>query len=199
MLSDLSLGYPYYAPGTLLIKGAEGFIVGYLANKTFAGITRKKWRAVAAAVGLAFASTLAYVGIAFLSGSFSVTLGGAWYLPALTAVFKIPQAFWAALSGLAFVAILIFGWRAETGSGLSVLSVLTGGLEMVIGYFAYESFILRLIAPASVVSTLFPAAEVPFNVAQVLIGLLVSVPLVRSIRRVSRWPQTAKGTEALGR
>ena len=57
---------------------------------------------------------------------------------------------------------------------------------MVAGYFVYESFVLTLIAPASVVATLAPAAEVPFNVAQALIGLLVAVPLVRSIRGITR-------------
>ncbi len=199
MLSDLSLGYPYYAPGTLLIKGAEGFIVGYLANKTFAGITKKSWRALTVAIGLAFATALGYIGISFLSGSHPVTLGGAWYLPALTTVFDVPQAFWVGVSAMAFLAILFFGWRAETKSGLSVLSVLVGGSEMVLGYFTYESFILRLIAPASIVSMLAPAAEVPVNVAQVLVGLLISVPLVQSIRRVFGGGQGDRGADVLGR
>ena len=57
---------------------------------------------------------------------------------------------------------------------------------MVTGYYLYESFVLTLIAPASLVATLAPAAEVPFNVAQALIGLLIAIPLVRSIRRVTR-------------
>ncbi|HME18238.1 MAG TPA: ECF transporter S component, partial [Nitrososphaerales archaeon] len=36
-ISDISLGFPYYAPGTLVIKAAEGFIVGYLSKRAFAG------------------------------------------------------------------------------------------------------------------------------------------------------------------
>jgi uncharacterized membrane protein len=31
-LADLFLAYPIYAPGTLIIKGLEGFIVGIIAN-----------------------------------------------------------------------------------------------------------------------------------------------------------------------
>ncbi|MEM1891572.1 MAG: ECF transporter S component, partial [Nitrososphaerota archaeon] len=33
MLADLALGYYYYAPATLLIKAAEGALVGYLIKK----------------------------------------------------------------------------------------------------------------------------------------------------------------------
>jgi uncharacterized membrane protein len=49
---------------------------------------------------------------------------------------------------------------------------------MVLGYFLYESFALQL-------GVYSAAGEVPFNIAQAVVGLLVSVPLVRSIRRVS--------------
>ncbi|MFX1277549.1 MAG: ECF transporter S component [Promethearchaeota archaeon] len=31
-LADLILGYTIYAPGTLIIKGLEGFLVGFIAN-----------------------------------------------------------------------------------------------------------------------------------------------------------------------
>jgi uncharacterized membrane protein len=31
-LADLFLGYTIYAPGTLIIKGLEGFLVGFIAN-----------------------------------------------------------------------------------------------------------------------------------------------------------------------
>ena len=33
MTADLLLGYPNYAPGTLVIKGIEGFLVGYVYQK----------------------------------------------------------------------------------------------------------------------------------------------------------------------
>jgi hypothetical protein len=46
------------------------------------------------------------------------------------------------------------------------------------GYFLFESLVLRLgFVTASV--------EVPINIGQVLVGLLVSLPVVRSIRRVT--------------
>lgn len=193
MLSDLSLGYPYYAPGTLLVKGLEGFIVGYLATKMFAKVTKTMWRGVTLASGLLFAVALSYIGATFLSGDFSPTIGGAWYLPAYTIDFIVPALFWIALAAHSLVDILFLGLRVETTSGSVVLSVLIGGMEMVIGYYVYESFIIGLIAPASVAAIIAPAAEIPFNVAQVLIGLLISVPLTRSIRRMITRSSLTKG------
>jgi uncharacterized membrane protein len=186
MLSDLSLGYPYYAPGTLVIKGLEGFIVGYLGTRAFPKVSRYGWRTITFGFGLVFVLALAYVGSTFLSGSFSITLGGQWNLPSETLNLQIPQLFWPGLAAAVFVLISVVGLRVKVKSGQSVMSVLAGGAEMVTGYYLYESFVLMLIAPASVIATLAPAAEVPFNVAQALIGLLIAIPLVRSIRNVTR-------------
>jgi len=186
MISDLSLGYPYYAPGTLVIKGVEGFIVGYLGTRLFPSISRTNWRALTVAVGLVFSTALAFVGITFLSGNLSPTLGGAWNIPAFTFNLEIPSYFWPAVATVAFVLILVVGFRRQMRSGQSILSVLAGGSEMVAGYYLYESFVLSLIAPSSFTATLAPLTEVPFNIAQALVGLLVAVPLVRSIKRITR-------------
>lgn len=186
MISDLSLGYPYYAPGTLMIKGLEGLIVGYLGTKTFSKVSRNGWRWIAVVFGLLLSVTLAYVGSVYLAGTFSITLGGAWGIPGFAFDLGVPGPAWFVLAALAFAAIVVAAMRLELKSGQSVMAVLLGGCEMVAGYYLYESFILRLVAPASVVATLAPAAEVPFNVAQALIGLLVAIPLVRAIRRVTR-------------
>lgn len=186
MISDLTLGYPYYAPGTLIIKGLEGLIVGYLGTRTFSRISKGGWRRIAIGFGLAFSLALGYVGATYLSGTFSVTLGGAWGIPSLVSNFGVPEAAWVVIAALAFVAIAAASLRIELKSGQSVMSVLIGGSEMVAGYYLYESFVLTLVAPASVVATLTPLTEVPFNIAQALIGLLVAVPLVRAIKRVTR-------------
>ena len=186
MISDLSLGYPYYAPGTLIIKGLEGFIVGYLGTRLFPSISRNGWREITAAVGLAFSCALALVGITFLSGDLSPTLGGAWGIPAFTINLNVPAYFWPVVAGGSFATILVIGFKYQMRSGQSILSVLVGGSEMVAGYYLYESFVLTLIAPASYTATLAPLTEVSFNSAQALIGLLVAVPLVRSIKRITR-------------
>jgi uncharacterized membrane protein len=193
MLSDLSLGYPYYAPGTLMIKGLEGFIVGYVASRAPGKMAKNLWRTMTLGGGLIFAIALSYVGTNFLSGDFSPTLGGVWGLPGYTIDFQVPILFWVVLAVLSFAIIAFFSLRAEAKPSLSVLSVLLGGTEMVAGYYLYESFVMTLIAPASVVAILAPAAEVPFNIAQMLIGLLISIPLTRSIKRMmSKTPLTRK-------
>ena len=184
MISDLSLGYPYFAPGTLVIKATEGFVVGYLGTRSFPSVTRTQWRVIAVAVGLIFTAALSYVGSTYFSGATTVTLGGAWGLPSLSFDAQVPVLFWFALAGVSFVVIAVVAWKLKTAPGKSVMSVLAGGAEMVSGYYLYESFVLTLIAPASIVAGLAPAAEVPFNVAQALVGLLVAVPLVRSTTRI---------------
>jgi len=186
MISDLSLGAPYYAPGTLVIKGLEGFMVGYLGTRVFPSVSRGSWRAITIVVGLIFSCALAYVGITFLSGDLSLTLGGNWGISAFTITLDVPPYFWPVVAAAAFAVILVVGFRHQMKSGQSVISVLVGGSEMVAGYYLYESFILTLIAPSSFTATLAPLTEVPFNIAQALIGLLVAVPLVRSIKRVTR-------------
>ncbi|MCL2134201.1 MAG: ECF transporter S component [Candidatus Bathyarchaeota archaeon] len=98
-IADIPLA-SVYAPGTLVIKSAEGFLVGYLLKKFNRKIK-------------------------------SLTL-------------------------CAFSAILI------------------GGCVMVIGYFIYEMFLFG-----------FPYAilGVPFNVVQMLTGLLVAVPVMYTVLR----------------
>ncbi len=49
-LSDLSLGYGYYAPLTLLIKGTEGFLAGLIGNSE--KISRRITGVMAAAVAM---------------------------------------------------------------------------------------------------------------------------------------------------
>ncbi len=107
-LSDFALA-PQYAPGTLVIKGVEGYIVGRLG----------------------------------------------------------------------------YGKR---GTVRVVVAVLVGGAEMVAGYFLYETFALNL----GVVSA---GAEVPFNILQAVVGLVVAVPLASSVNRVSSGKAREQGTK----
>ncbi len=59
----------------------------------------------------------------------------------------------------------------------ATISVLVGGLEMVAGYFLYEQFVIGY--PFAVA-----LAEVPFNIVQMLIGLIVAVPVMHAVFRV---------------
>jgi uncharacterized membrane protein len=57
------------------------------------------------------------------------------------------------------------------------VAVIFGGLEMVAGYFVYETFVIGY--PVAVA-----LAEVPFNLVQVLIGLIVAIPVMHAVFRV---------------
>lgn len=102
-LADVYLGFAGFAPGTLIIKGIEGAIVGFLNS-------RLRYR----------------------------------------------------ISNLTICA---------------VISIVIGGLEMVIGYFLYEQIVLGYPFAAA----LF---EVPFNLVQVIVGLIIAIPIMHAILRV---------------
>jgi uncharacterized membrane protein len=68
--------------------------------------------------------------------------------------------------------------RYTSNRGLSAsISVLVGGLEMVVGYFVYEQLFLGYSMAAALV-------EVPFNIVQMGIGLIVAVPIMYVVLRV---------------
>jgi len=59
----------------------------------------------------------------------------------------------------------------------AVVSVIFGGLEMVSGYFLYEQLVLGY--PFAVA-----LAEVPFNIVQMLVGLVIAVPIMHAVLRI---------------
>ncbi len=177
MISDLSLGFPSYAPGTLVIKGIEGFLVGYLSSRALANLSRSTWRATTVMLAAAVGGLAVWLGLGYLSGDYQLSLGFP-VGPQANFTFAVPSFFWVAVGLASFGAILLVGFRANEKLGWTVLSVLVGGSEMVLGYFLYESVALQL-------GFVSAAGEVPFNITQAVVGLLVAVPLVRSIRRVS--------------
>jgi len=73
--------------------------------------------------------------------------------------------------------------------GLSAtVSVVVGGLEMVAGYFFYEQLFLGYSLSAALL-------EVPFNMVQMIVGLIVAVPTMYVVQRV--FPQLKSYTGKL--
>ncbi|MCL2358716.1 MAG: ECF transporter S component [Nitrososphaerota archaeon] len=105
-LSDVYLGFAHFAPGTLVIKGAEGAVVGLLNIKLKTYIQN---------------TTLC-----------------------------------------------------------AVTSVVMGGSVMVLGYFMYENLLAILIPGLEI----YALAEIPINIAQMLVGLLIAVPVMHAVQRV---------------
>ena len=168
MLADIILGYTIYAPGTLVIKGVEGFIVGFLASRLKAKVKVMRLLGVLSA-GLV-ALTLWLVGSTVYSGVVEAYIGSS-----LIATGEVSKLFWLILAGLAFTSIAVASFRIEPNLSMLIAAVLIGGSEMVLGYYLYESLILGYYA----------LAEVPVNIGQMTIGLIASLPLVKTLNRVS--------------
>lgn len=191
-VSDAILA-PIYAPGTLVIKGTEGFLVGYLTRRVPARLSRRTWLAAGGVLGMVLGFIVAWIGVAFLSGSQNLYLGLSYCTancsstgavdttigPQFSASFFVPFQLWLVIGAVAFVLVALAVVRLDEKVGWTILSILVGGSAMVSGYFLYESLLLQL-------GFVTASYEVPFNVGQVLIGLIVSVPVVRSYRRMTK-------------
>lgn len=174
MIADISLGYAQFAPGTLVIKGIEGFVVGYLAKKGSPLLSKGKWKVISASTGAAVALIVWIVGSTYYVGESEVSLG----LPFVgyaTFSMSIPGAFWIGLALLVFGVSLVAGILVEPTVGWLALAVLAGGFEMVFGYYLYERLVLGQIGAI---------AEVPVNIGQMTVGLLVALPLARSVGKL---------------
>lgn len=62
----------------------------------------------------------------------------------------------------------------------ATIAIIIGGLEMVAGYFIYEQIVLGYPLAAAL-------AEVPFNLIQVAVGLIIALPVVTGV--LSVFPQ----------
>ena len=194
-ISDSILA-PQYAPGTLIIKGTEGYLVGYLTSKGAAALSPRTWKIVSVGIAAFLAVLVGLIGVGSLSGPQQLYLGlsngpnalgiGPFVIPAnatigpqYSASFVVPSVLWVLVGVAVFALIVAGGLRLEPMVGWTILSVLVGGAAMVTGYFLYESIALQLgFVTASI--------EVPINMGQVLVGLMVSIPVVRSIRRATK-------------
>jgi len=94
---------------------------------------------------------------------------GAVYAPA-TLVIKAVEGF--------TVGFLNTKLKKKTNLTISaIISVLIGGSIMVAGYFAYQVLVLGFPVAAAFI-------EVPFNVTQMLVGLIIAVPIMYAVLRV---------------
>lgn len=175
MLSDALLA-PQFAPGTLVIKGAEGFIVGYLGRKglTDAPARFQKWTGVV--LGALVALMVEFIGLAEFPDA-SVSLGQLGFTPVVsTPDFQLSFAFWSALAILSFLVTFAVSLKLGAGYSRVVVAILLGGAEMVAGYFLYETGVLQL-------GLASPTAEIPVNALQALVGLIIAPPVASRVRR----------------
>jgi len=178
MLADIFLGYWIYAPATLIIKACEGAIVGFLSRKGFKPSSKMLWRSFTFSIGIIVAFIIGYIGTTYYAGYAETSMGlpiiGYKILP-----ISIPYAFWLGLAIIVALSISSLGFLYDPRLGWLIVSVLAGGCAMVLGYFIYEWF---LFGPAAF-------AEVPVNIGQLTVGLIVSIPLTKAVLRIMPYLQ----------
>lgn len=94
---------------------------------------------------------------------------GAVYAPA-TLVIKMVEGF--------TVGFLNLKLRSKTSMAASaIISILAGGTIMILGYFTYQVTVLGIPIAAAFL-------ELPWNIVQMLVGLVVAIPIMYSVFRV---------------
>jgi uncharacterized membrane protein len=161
-----------FAPGTLVIKGFEGAIVGFL-NKKLKVTSISSWRILTAFLGIIVGILLAAIGSIYYTGELQLYLGIP-PPPNPTFVVTVPAALWYFLGAIVALLVAFMGSKFDPESGRAVFSMIIGGLEMVAGYYLYEQLVLGK-ATAIV--------EIPVNIGQMIIGLVVALPIARIVLR----------------
>ena len=59
----------------------------------------------------------------------------------------------------------------------AIISVLIGGTIMIVGYFAYQVLALGFPIGAALI-------ELPFNIVQMIVGLIIAIPIMHAVFRV---------------
>ena len=183
-LADLTTGYGYFAPGTLIIKFTEGFLVSLLVKKVLRGISERSLKSLSVVASLIIAFTLAGVGYYMFSGETEIAsipinfLG--FEIVVLSGTLGIPALSWLII-GAALAVMLIYLVLAKGRPNIRyAVSMILGGFTMVLGYFLYEYFIVNpLINKAPPEQALF---EIPVNLGQVLIGMSVALPIATFVK-----------------
>lgn len=178
MLADLFLGYWYYAPATLIIKAFEGGLVGFLSRKSVRLVSKAQWEEFTFRSGLVVGILLASIGSLYYSGSIELYLGfPPAQSPSLT--FFISRELWYILGALVLILFAMMGFIFEPAFGWLTFTVLIGGFTMVTGYFIYQQFVIGPLFNIPVIAV----AEIPINISQMIVGLIVSIPMVRTVWR----------------
>lgn len=168
-LADILLAAPWYAPGTLVIKGVEGLVVGYIGYKIRPRINPTiQWKTLGAFLGVSL-------------GGITYYLGSTYYIGIFGSIF-LEQLFWAVIATLVGAFIVYFSIRGELRINWQILSILCGGVEMILGYYLYEALVLPLIVPPEW-GEIIPIVEVPFNIGQAVMGLIIAMPIVKTVWR----------------
>ncbi|MGB9854450.1 MAG: ECF transporter S component [Candidatus Bathyarchaeales archaeon] len=169
MLADLLLGFPFYAPATLIVKACEGAVVGTLKKRNPKLSSKLQWKLLTMILGIVAGILLGCIGAVYYSGEVELTLGGGIFN------LHVPAEFWIFLGAVVALSIATTGFVIDPELGWTIFSVIIGGFCMVLGYFLYEWLLIYPLFKIEAVAV----AEVPINIGQMIIGTIVALPIVK--------------------
>ena len=198
-MADMILGYGVFAPGTLIFKGMEGFAVGFLYQRgrkisqkiryfilititlfllAFSLFVTTPWlqRALLNPLLAEDIQGSSIIQGAFIIFGFSLEKG----ITQQELAFEFPGIL-IVLVALLLIAVIWFVELRMGEKGQMVLSCLLAGPIIVVGYFLYEIFFLSVPLGGAI-------SEIPFNIAQVVFGILIAVPIVSYLRELGIIP-----------
>ena len=160
-----AIGYPIFAPGTLIIKLCEGLVAGYVGLKIrpkTENTALRKSLSVLLGAGLGIATY--YIGANYM-GVFGDPL--------------LDQILWAVIAIFLGAFIITVGFMPQTETSGQTIAIALGGTAMVIGYFLYESLLAVLLPGLGI----FALSEIPLNIGQMLVGMAIALPALRAVQR----------------
>ena len=172
-LADQFLGFGIFAPATLVLKGFEGLVVGLLFN--FRNVDEKRRRVILVIISvfiLLFAVYLSIANATFTLAKMEEHAIEGVILPAILLLF------------LAIITTALI-WLVELKTeqqGKMALSCIIAGPIIIIGYFLFEIVFLSIPIETALI-------EVPFNIAQVIFGTLIAVPIVSYLDELGVLPE----------
>uniref|UniRef100_A0A7C4I5D7 ECF transporter S component n=2 Tax=Caldiarchaeum subterraneum TaxID=311458 RepID=A0A7C4I5D7_CALS0 len=181
-LADILLGYTAFAPGTLLIKAAEGAVAALLYRRLRKVSVPNALLLSAIVVGLYF-GIIVSVGIFLMSGIVEIT-----FYTGETFQLAVNPGTWVLLALLGSAVPAYYVFRRKEYEAWLVGSLLLAGLVMVAGYFLYETIAVLL----GILPDILPLAEVPLNIGQVVIGSAVAIPIYKAVRARITLPSVSR-------
>lgn len=172
--ADLFLNAALFAPGSLIIKGLEGFFVGFVYYRLVDRLDPSKQEFRKNKLKILIIHTI--ISIIITCGIISIGLmsflGEANFFRVFENFYlfnvKFTYIFWTIIGILTLVSLLLLQFLYDTTITIKILSMLCGGSIIILGYFLYE-------IPIIGISAAF--IEIPFNLMQIFLGIAISVPI----------------------
>jgi uncharacterized membrane protein len=178
--ADLFLNAAIFAPGSLIIKGLEGFLVGFVyyrlvdrldASKQDSKKIKIKILTLHIIISIIITCGIIIIGLmSFMGDANFFRIFADIYLFNV----KFTYIFWAIIGVLTLAALLVLQFFYDKTITSKILSMLCGGSIIILGYFLYEIPIIGISAAY---------IEIPFNFMQIFLGIAIAIPISSPIMR----------------